>query len=247
MNLHKTLTLSVAALLSLGLAACGDDAGETTTDPTTTAAVVETTEASEPAETTPAETTPVEEPSDEATEDAAPPASGDFPFSEGPVDPADFGAYYGPAMEGVKQVTITTETGGVPGSVTQVDLSNPDAPVSYNRMELGEQVIEVVVSDGMTHTRMDEGEWTSEPSADLGEMDVNAQFNTDAFSSIELVSAADRHFVVVMDLGLGGEGMETQMWLDEQGRVTRQLIGTGEFETTNSYDYDTPVNIPAVS
>lgn len=236
----KRIAIAALAAAALGLSACGGDATPEES-PVETTAAVETTQATDPEETAPEETTPAETaPAEEPAEPA-----GDFPFEEGPVDVGEFVSRYSAAMEGVDQMTITSSVPGSEPSTTQIDNSDPATPRSYAVVDAGGQKMEIVTEGQTSWTRVDEGEWTESTVPDLGEDAVTDGSN---FTSVELVSAAERHFTVVMDMSaLGGGEMEAQLWLDEEFRAQQTEMSIGDIVSTTTYDYDSPVDIPAVS
>lgn len=241
MQLKKKIVIAAVAAAALGLSACGGDA---TSEPTTaeTTAAVEPTTADQT--TAPAEETAPAETEETAPEEPAEPA-GDFPFEEGPVDSAEFVARYGAAMQGVEQMTITSTTPGSEPSVTQVDNSDPANPRSYAVIETMGQKMEIVTEGTTSWTRIDGGEWTESTVPDLGTGAVTDGSN---FAEVELVSKADRQLKVVIDMSSFGAGnIEAQLWVDEQFRAAKTEMEMSGISTSTEYDYDSPVEIPAVS
>lgn len=243
MKMPKSLVLSTAAVLALGLSACSDGSSdvEPTPDPATTVATEEA-----PVEETPTEEAPVEETPAEPEEPAEPAEpAGDFPFEEGPVDVDEFTARYAEAMEGVQYATVTTESPEAGSQVVQVDNTDPANPRSYSVSQMDGQEMEMIIEGTTSWTRIDGGEWT-EGQVPEGANDIVAQM-AGAFESIELVNAADRQFLVTIPLGgVEGEPMEAMLWVDEQFRAERMEIELMGTTSVSTYDFDTPAEIPTV-
>lgn len=239
MRMKTNLIMAAVAAAALGLTACGGDTEPTeTTPPAAEETIAEETQAEE----TPAEETTEAEPTEEEAPAEEP--AGDFPYADGDtIDPQEFTDRLKAAMEGVDHMTIVSTVDGVEASTTQVDNSDPANPRSYSVSVMGEQKMEIVVEGETSWTRIDEGEWTEAPvDPSLGGA---TDLSETSYSTVELVSAADRQFTVGMDLG--GSTMEAGLTVDEQFRPSEMTIETSGMSTVATYDYESPVEIPEVA
>lgn len=268
----KKLILASIAAAALGLSACGGNAGDTTTTPapTTSAAVSESSPAASPdttastPETATTEATTETSPTAEPTEESSAPApSGDLPFPEGKVDVAAFADFVGPAMQSVKTMkqTASNPVSGEP-QVTLTDMSDRSNVRTYNVSQVGDTKIEVVSEGAKIYTRTGGGEWKEEKldpalqeqmQQQSGQAIHSAEAMKKMYSSVELVSAAEKKFNVVIDFAAalgsspGSAGMPATVWLGDDNRIVKQEVALDSLVVVTDMEYDVPVEIPAVN
>lgn len=240
--------LATLAVAALGLSACGGAADVDAPAPTT----VESTSAAPAPEGTEQEATSA--PAEETTTAVEPaPAEADFPFEEGPVEPAALVDAYAPAMQAVKTMTMT-QTSGQVESVTVVDNSDPDHQRAYGVVESGDGKIESLVEGDVVYTRTLGGDWQQQdiPAGLGGVADAkDPEVLKQVIRSAVLVDKAARQFDVEMDIGLlmgqesSEETMPSTIWLDERNRVIKQEDTVmGQTSVTEFSGFDEPVDIP---